>query len=228
MTLHLNADLGEGGPHDAELLTLVDAANICCASYAGDPVLTRRTLEMTQAVGVQAIAHPGYFDRDSFGRRELHLTPTELGAQLQYQLGGFLALARLVGVEVKWMKPHGALYNQAMRSEPLAKILAGVAMLHGLGLVGSPGTVMEQVATELHLPYRREGFADRRYLPNGQLVPRTEMNAMIHNIDEAIAQAERLVSQNRIDTLCVHGDHPESLALAQGLRQRWPLPPKAN
>jgi 5-oxoprolinase (ATP-hydrolysing) subunit A len=216
--IDFNADLGEGSPHDAALMTLIDTANICCGAHAGGPGLIRSTLELAKTHNVKVVAHPGYFDREHFGRRELELPAMELAAQINYQLGGFLALARTAGVTVKFLKPHGALYNQAMRDAGIAKIIVSVAMLNGLGLIGLPSSALETLALKLRIPFVREGFADRRYQTDGTLVPRTERNAFVTEPAEAVEQLKRLIEVQKIETVCVHGDNPEAIAFMQAVR----------
>jgi len=216
--LDWNADLGEGSPHDAELMAAVTSVNVACGGHAGDPGLIRRTLELTKRHPVTVNAHPGYFDRDHFGRRELDLPPGELAAQLQYQLGGLLALARVAGVAVAGLKPHGGLYHQAGRDPAVARVVAAAALLNGLGLVGPPGAALEAAAASLRVPYRREGFADRGYRPDGTLIPRGEAGATLTDPAAAVAQVARLAASGAIDTVCVHGDHPGVVAFVVAVR----------
>jgi len=216
--LDWNADLGEGGPDDAGLMAAVTSVNVACGAHAGDPGLIRRTLGLAKHHGVVVGAHPGYFDREHFGRRELDLPPAELAAQLQYQLGGLLALARTAGVAVAYLKPHGALYHQAGRDPAVARVVAAAALLNGLALVGPPGSALQAAAGALRIPYRREGFADRRYRPDGTLVPRTAHDALITDPAEAAAQVARLTASGAIDTVCVHGDYAGAAAFAFAAR----------
>jgi UPF0271 protein len=219
--LDWNADLGEGGPHDAELMAVVTSASVCCAAHAGDPGLTRRTLDLARLHNRRVGAHPGFFDRDHFGRRELVLSAAELAAQLHYQLGGLLALARGAGVVVAYLKPHGALYHQAARDESVARVVAAAAYLNALDLVGPPGSALEAAAARLRIRYWREGFADRAYRPDGTLVPRDQPGAVLTDPAEAAAQVARLVASGSIDTVCVHGDHPGAAAFARAVREQY-------
>ena len=216
--LDWNADLGEGSPHDAEVMAAVTSVNVACGGHAGDPGLIRRTLELTKRYAVTVNAHPGYFDREHFGRRDLDLPPGELAAQLQYQLGGLLALARVAGVPVAGLKPHGALYHRAGRDPEVARTVAAAALLNGLGLVGQPGSALQAAAAALRVPYRREGFVDRRYRPDGSLVPRGEPGAVLSDPAEAAAQVARLAASGAIDTVCVHGDHPGVAGFVRAVR----------
>ena len=217
--IDLNADLGEGAGFDAELMRLVTSANVCCGAHAGDPDTTRATLELAKQHGVAVGAHPGYPDRDHFGRRELDLTPVQVGTLCLYQVGGTEALARAVGVRVRYVKPHGALYNQACRDEAPARSVAAVAMLSGLTLVGLPESRLAGAAARVNVPFVAEGFADRRYRPDGSLVPRTEPDAFVHDPAEAVDQVAWLVREKGVRTVCVHGDNPKAVAFAAAVRE---------
>jgi UPF0271 protein len=163
-------------------------------------------------------AHPGYFDREHFGRREQAWQPESLQAELLYQLGALQALARAAQVPVRYLKPHGALYNQACRQEALADLLARFTAELGLALVGLPASWLERCAARYGLDFIREGFADRRYLPDGNLVPRNHPDAFIEDPAQAAEQVLRLLEQHQIQTVCIHGDRPGAVAFARQLR----------
>lgn len=218
ITIDLNADLGEGAGYDTELLSLVTSANIGCGFHAGDADITRATLLMARDRGITIGAHPGYPDREHFGRRELPYTPTQVGTLCLYQTGSLLGLARAAGVHVRFLKPHGALYNQACRDPELAAPIAAAAFVLGLALVGLPNSALTDAAARLKVPYIPEGFADRCYRSDGTLVPRTEPNAMITEVADAVTQAAWLIREVGVKTLCVHGDQPEAVAFAVALR----------
>ena len=219
MQIDLNADLGEGAGFDAELMPLVTSTNVCCGMHAGDPATVRATLDLAKRHGVAVGAHPGYPDRENFGRRELNLPPAEVGAVCLDQVGGLSALARIVPVTVTYLKPHGALYNQACRDPELAKAVAAVALLSGLALVGLTGSRLAEAAARINLPFVAEGFADRRYRPDGSLVPRTEPDAFVNDPAEAVAQVEWLIREQGVRTVCVHGDNPDAVAFARAVRE---------
>lgn len=226
--IDLNADLGEGATNDLALLDLVTSASIACGGHAGDPLLMRRTLEAARDRGVRIGAHPGYADREHFGRVELRLPIIEVASQLHYQVGGFLAIARIVGVKVHYLKPHGALYNQAMRDETLARVVAAVAYLNGLELMGLPNSALETAAAFLKIPYIREGFADRRYQADGKLVPRDQPDAFVHDAEEASRLVEMLVKERGVQSICVHGDSADAVHFTEAIRARLQVvPPKA-
>jgi UPF0271 protein len=218
MLIDLNADLGEGAGTDAELMPLVTSANVSCGFHAGDPDAIRATLELAREHGVAVGAHPGYPDREHFGRRELDLTDRQLGTLGFYQIGALQGLARAAGVPVRYVKPHGALYNQACRDDRVAKPVVAAAYLSGLAVVGLPGSQMEAVAKAVNVPFFGEGFADRRYRPDGSLVPRSDPRAFVDNPDEAVAQVERLIREQGVRTICVHGDNPEAVAFVKAVR----------
>ena len=219
--LPLNADLGEGGTHDAELMSLIRAANIGCGQHAGDAVTARAALRLAAARGVEVGAHPGYPDRINFGRVELGWDAETIGANLLMQVGGLLALARTLPVAVTYLKPHGALYHRANSDPSIAGAVAAVALLSGLELVGLPHSALATAAAKLNIPYRREGFADRRYSPDGSLVPRNQPDAIIHDPTEAAQQMRRLIGT--VDTVCVHGDTPDAVLFTRELAKRLAL-----
>lgn len=214
MEIDLNADLGEGAGFDAELMPLITSANVCCGLHAGGPSEIAATLALAEPLGVVIGAHPGYADRANFGRTEQSLALGDVRALCSYQFGALTALAP----KVRYMKPHGALYNQACRDRALAGAVVEVAARYKLAVVGLPGSQLEAAAQSLGCRFVAEGFADRRYRPDGSLVPRTEPDAFVHNPAEAVSQAEWLVREKGVRTICVHGDNPEAVAFTQAVR----------
>jgi UPF0271 protein len=215
--IDLNADLGEGGSQDAALLALVSSANIACGGHAGGGEIMRRCIASALAAGVRIGAHPGYPDRENFGRREMRLPPAQVTALVLSQIR---EISALVGDKLHHVKPHGALYHQANREPALAEALIH-AMLEAspaLTLYAPPGGALEAAARAAKIPVKREGFADRRYTAEGSLVPRTEPGAVISCVAEAVAQASNLATSGNFDTLCIHGDTPQALAILQALR----------
>jgi UPF0271 protein len=217
MDIDLNSDLGEGAGQDADLMPLLTSANICCGVHAGDFATAYAALGLAGRDGVTVGAHPGYDDRAHFGRREMDLSEDQLYFLCIYQTGGLMALARDLDITVRYLKPHGALYNQACKEDRVARALAEAAEVLGLPLLGLPGTRMEALA-HLRCPFIPEGFADRRYLPDGSLVPRSEPNALIVDPQEAVRQAEWLVRERGVRSLCVHGDNPQAVTFVRALR----------
>ncbi len=211
--IDLNADLGEGCPWDELLLGRVTSASICCGAHAGDPEAIDRTLRLARERGVVVGAHPGYPDREGFGRRDQSLSSLELGQMVEGQLLQLEALAAGAGVAVRFLKPHGALYNQAQRQSDVAAPLMAAASKRGLPILGQPGSEVERLARELGVPFLAEGFADRRYLPDGRLVSRSDPSATLRDPAEVRDQVLALVDRG-IRTLCIHGDDPGAVDLA--------------
>jgi UPF0271 protein len=217
-SIDLNADLGEGFPNDRALLERVTSASICCGAHAGDPASIRETLEIAQERGVVVGAHPGYPDRPGFGRRERSVTVREVERLVLDQLTMLQELAASVPLEIQFVKPHGALYNQAQRQEEIAQGIVSAVVRQKLPLLGQPGTVLERLANEHGARYIAEGFPDRGYRDDGTLIPRGQSGAMLANLDEIEAQVMRLVATGRFATLCIHGDEPEAVANADRVR----------
>jgi UPF0271 protein len=218
MHIDLNCDLGEGCPRDAELIPLVTSANVACGGHAGDLATALRTIELAQQHGTQVGAHPGFLDREHFGRRELHLPEERIYRETLAQVRALLSMAELAGAPVRYLKPHGALYNLACRDDHYARPVVRAARELNLAVMGLPGSRLE-VECKGQCPFVAEGFADRRYLPDGSLVPRSRPDAFVESPADAVQQAERLIRQRGIRTLCVHGDNPHALAFVKALRQ---------
>jgi UPF0271 protein len=157
-------------------------------------------------------------DREHFGRRELQLGEDEVLRQCVYQLGALRALAEVVSVPLRYVKPHGALYNMACRDESLARPVLEACARFGLPVMGLPGSCLEALAAGRVL-FVPEGFADRRYRPDGSLVPRSEPGAFVEDPDEAVRQAGWLLRERGVRTLCVHGDNPQALSFVKQLRE---------
>jgi 5-oxoprolinase (ATP-hydrolysing) subunit A len=217
MEIDLNCDLGEGCAHDAELMPLITSANIACGFHAGDPATAYTALTAAGRHQVQPGAHPGFPDREHFGRRELPLTEQQVFEDCLYQVGALAGLALGVGRPLHHFKPHGALYNMACRQENYARPLVDVAALFHLRLLGLPGSRL-QALSQGRCPFVAEGFADRRYLPDGSLVPRSQPNALIEAPAEAVQQVEWLIHDMGVQTICIHGDNPQALAFVRELR----------
>jgi 5-oxoprolinase (ATP-hydrolysing) subunit A len=231
--IDLNADVGEGDPEsDAALLRLVTSANVACGVHAGDAHTMRATVAMAQRHGVAVGAHPGYDDRENFGRRPMQLSAEEINDLLFSQLGALDAVARGAGVVLQHVKPHGALYNQAETDGALAvAIIAAVRSFDpNLRLVGRAGSAMARAATAARHPFTAEAFADRRYGPDGTLVRRSQPGALLTDPEEVARQVRSLVTHGEVvasdgshlpiafETLCLHGDTPGSAALAARIR----------
>lgn len=239
MRIDLNSDLGESyGPwtmgDDAAMLTLVNSANIACGGHASDPDTMFRTLQMAAENGVTVGAHPGYNDRDGFGRRVIPMAPDEIGRMVAAQIGALTAVAALVPVKVSYVKPHGALANLAARDMDVAKAIADTIFRIDptLGVLAISGTCLEDASRALGMKTYSEIFADRGYLSSGQLVPRGTEGAMIHDAQEAANRLIGMLKSGKMpvidgdpielaaDSICVHGDSPGAVAMAREVRER--------
>lgn len=230
--IDLNADLGEGGAYDEQLLSLVTSANISCGLHAGNASTMRATLVTAKERGVAVGAHPGFDDRENFGRRDMSLPWDELVALVVYQLGAFAALAHSLGLRVQHVKPHGALYNMAARDEEIAEaIIHAVRQVdRGLIIFAPPASALSRAAEAHEMRVAREVFADRNYMPDGSLVPRDRADALLHDAEEAANRVFGMLRDGRVravdgsdvavqaDTVCVHGDTPHAVEFVVALR----------
>ena len=215
MIVDLNADLGEGAGHDSELMEFITSANICCGEHAGGPDEMRAAVAEAKCRGVVIGAHPGYADRANFGRVAVEMQPHEVKALCFRQIAALM----MAGAEVKYLKPHGALYHRAMSDEGTAWGVAQAAEAFSIPCVGLPGSLLEKACES----YIAEGFADRRYLSDGSLVPRDRADAMIEDVGEALEQVERLIHECGVRTVCIHGDSLGALEFAKALREALPM-----
>lgn len=215
--IDLNADLGEGFPHDEALLDRVTSASVACGAHAGDPVTILRTLRAAKARGVVVGAHPGYFDRQGFGRRDEDHSAEEVARLIHRQIDAVRGINDDAGVPWRFLKPHGALYNQAQRLDSHAMGVVHAARDLELPVLGQPGGAVERWAERLGVRFVAEGFADRRYEDDGRLLPRSHPDAILTDPDAIEAQVLRL-HQHGLATLCIHGDQPGAEALAEMLR----------
>jgi UPF0271 protein len=218
MAIDLNADLGEGVGDDAGLLELVTSANVACGFHAGDPLTMRRVAAVAAERGVAIGAHVSYHDREGFGRRPVAVAPDELAAQVLYQLGALEACCRAAGTRVRYVKPHGALYNTAARDpQTAAAVVDGVRAFGGLAVLALPGCELARRAEAAGLGAVAEGFADRAYAPDGSLVPRDTPGAVLEDEGAIAAQAVELAG-GAVRSICVHGDSPGAVAAARRVR----------
>ncbi|MEZ5615937.1 MAG: 5-oxoprolinase subunit PxpA [Rhodocyclaceae bacterium] len=238
MKIDLNADLGESFGAwsmgaDAELLAIVSSANIACGFHAGDPLVMRRTLRLAKARGVGIGAHVAYPDLQGFGRRRMDMAPDELEAAILYQIGALAGLAQAEGMRLAHAKPHGALNNAACAEPELARtVCRAVAAFDASLILLAPALSQLAVAgREAGLPVVEELFADRAYLDDGQLVPRSRPDAMVHGAEASLAHVLRMLEEGsivsvngqrlpvRAGSVCVHGDNAEAVATARRLRE---------
>ncbi len=218
MEIDLNADLGEGAGFDAGLMPLITSANVCCGMHAGGPEEMSHALTLAAKHGVVTGAHPGYADREHFGRRDIDIPAEELLALCIYQIGAAVALGRANDSPIRYVKPHGALYNRACADPEAAGFVASACKDFELPVVGLPHSNLHEFTLRHDLKFIPEGFADRRYRPDGSLVPRTEPDAFVHDPDEAVTQVEWLIREKGVRTVCVHGDNPQAVAFATAVR----------
>ena len=230
--IDLNADIAEGCAYDEELLQLISSANIACGLHAGNAAEMRNAIRWGKKRHVRIGAHPGFPDRENFGRTEMQLDADDLRAYLFYQLGALQAVCRAESVALSYVKPHGALYNQAAKDEKLANLMAEIIadFDSSLKLMGLSGSLMLKAAQKRGLGIISEVFADRRYLPDGSLVPRSHPEAMVKSDDEAIAQVLQMIQEGtvtaidgtpvqvRADSVCLHGDNARALLFARRIR----------
>jgi UPF0271 protein len=218
MEIDLNCDLGEGCGRDEELMPLITSANVACGFHAGDPATAMRTIRAAVRHGVKVGAHPGFADRQHFGRRELVQTEPQILEDCLYQIGALAGLARGAGTTLHHMKPHGALYNMACREEHYARPIVEAAALFQLPRLGLPDS-RRQALSVGRCSFVAEGFADRRYQPDGSLMPRSSPDAFIENPAEAVAQVSKLIQEKSVRTICVHGDNPRAVEFVRELRK---------
>lgn len=237
-TIDLNSDLGESFGQwcmgdDAAMLDIVTSANVACGFHAGDPAGILRTLRAAAAKGVTIGAHVAYPDLVGFGRRNMDIASDELTADVIYQIGALQALAHAAGTSVRYVKPHGALYNTIAHDtrQALAVIEAIRAVDPNLVLVALAGSPLIELARGEGLTCIAEAFADRAYTPQGALVSRREPGAVLHDAAQVAQRMLRLVQTGEIeaidgsvtrieaDSICVHGDSPGAIQMAREVRQ---------
>lgn len=236
--IDLNSDLGENSPgrivsDDAAMLDIVTSANVSCGFHAGDPAGIRQTVVQAAERGVAVGAHPGYRDFENYGRVAMDIDPGTLQAEVEYQLGALAAFTASAGTQLRYVKPHGALYNTIARDEVQAKAVAAAikATFPNLVFLGLCGGVSLKVAEAAGLAVAAEAFADRNYNADGTLVSRTRDDAVLHD-PEAVAQRMlALVETGKLktvdgpeitlnaDSICVHGDSPDAIAMAAKVRE---------
>ena len=235
--LDLNADLGESFGtwvlgDDEAMLGVVTSANVACGFHAGDPSTIRRTVAMAAERGIVIGAQVGYRDLAGFGRRRIDMDPHDLTADVLYQLGALEAMCRVAGTRVAYVKPHGALYTTAAADEPQARAVVDAVAAYDrtLPLLGLPGSVLLRVAEDHGLATVGEAFADRGYLPDGNLVPRSQPGALVVDPGEVAERVVRLAVSGEVvavdgtvvpvaaRSVCTHGDTPGAVALARAVR----------
>jgi len=233
MLIDLNCDMGEGMRHDAELMPLVSSANIACGFHAGDEDTMRRTIELALQHNVAIGAHPGFPDREHFGRTEMDFPEEDIISIVSEQVYQLLDLVFAMGGKLKHVKPHGALYNMSSRNYSLAAAIAKAVFEidEQLVLFGLSGSESIRAAKDIGLHTANEVFADRTYQDDGSLTPRKQANALITNDETAAQQVLQMILTNEVtsvtgknipivcDTICVHGDGEHAVSFARQINQ---------
>jgi UPF0271 protein len=215
--IDLNADLGEGVTDDAGLLAVVTSANVAGGFHAGDRAVMRQVCDGAAAAGVVVGAQVSYADREGFGRRPMDVAADLLQQWVDEQVRTLAEIARSAGVAVAYVKPHGALYNRVVDDEDqAAAVLRGSA---GLPVLGLPGSAILRLAAQAGRETVPEGFPDRGYTPDGRLVPRSELGALVEGADAVAANAVALAASGTVRTVCVHGDSPDAVTTAHAVRE---------
>jgi UPF0271 protein len=233
----LNSDIGESfGAYkmgdDAAVMDAVTSANVACAFHAGDPLVMKKTIKNCAEKGVAVGAHPGYPDLVGFGRRNMKCTPEEEYADCLYQIGALSAFCCANGLCLQHVKPHGAMYNQAAKDPELARSIAQAVKDSGKDviLMGLANSEFEKAAKEMGVPFAAEAFADRGYMADGSLVPRSQPGAIIHDVEAAAKRVVRMVTEGTVEavdgtvinfrphSICMHGDTPEAVDMAKAVR----------
>ena len=230
--IDLNCDLGEGAGNDALLMPLITSVNIACGAHAGDAVAMRTTVRLARLHGVVIGAHPGFADRAFFGRRDLGLTPGEITRLVIEQVGVLQQICAEESAQVRYVKPHGALYNMAARDEAVAAaIVEGVALVNPcLGLVGLAGSRLLASGCAKGLHVASEVFADRSYQADGSLTPRSQSDGVLGSESMAVEQVMQMIRLGTVraingaavriqaDTVCLHGDGANAVEFARSLQ----------
>jgi len=234
--IDLNCDMGESfGVYkmglDEEVIKNISSASVACGFHAGDPAWMRRTVQLAEEQGVAVGAHPSYPDLVGFGRREMMVPPDEVKADLTYQIGALQAFTSTK--KLQHVKPHGAMYNQAVNDEGLARAIceAVADMDPEIVLLALAGSKWVAIAEEMGMRVAREIFADRALNPDGTLVSRSHHGAVLHDVDDVVRRSVRMVTEGiatavngeeivvEAESLCVHGDTPGAVEMASSLRR---------
>lgn len=233
-SVDLNADVAEGCGQDAALVGIVSSANVCCGLHAGSYKHMLETLKLAKQHNVRIGAHPGFDDKENFGRTTQNLPEEECRALIRYQLGAAKAMCDLVGIELSYVKPHGALYNQAAKDEVLAQIVISEVKNFdpNLAIMGLSGSYLISVAKAHGLTSISEVFADRNYESDGSLVARSKNNALITDAKQATAHALQMITEGVVtsvdgvqvsvnaQSICLHGDSEHAVQFAAELKQQ--------
>ena len=241
MKIDINCDMGESfGAYklglDEEVIKYITSANIACGYHAGDPLVMERTVSMAKEHGVSVGAHPGFPDLMGFGRRNLDATLPEIKGYVTYQIGALQAFAKVQGLRVEHVKPHGALYLMAVEDETIAEVIVEAIasvdkLLIFVALAGAKGEKMTKIGEKIGLRVAYEAFPDRAYTPEGTLVSRRQPGAVIKDPEVVAQRALMMAKEGKVvaidgteitlqaETLCVHGDTPGAIDLVKKIRE---------
>jgi len=236
----LNCDLGESFGNytlglDEEILPFMSSANVACGFHASDPVVMEKTVALAAKNGVAVGAHPSFPDLQGFGRRNMLMKPSEIKTMVMYQIGALDAFCKAKGISMQHVKPHGALYNMAVKDKEMAKaIVSGILAVNPKLILLAPATSQMYIcAKEMGLPAAREVFADRAYEEDGSLVSRSKPGAMITDEELAVSRVIRMIKEGKVtaitgkdmdiqaDSICIHGDGPKAIAFANKITEAF-------
>ena len=240
LRIDINCDMGESFGvftigRDEEIIKHITSANIACGWHGGDPGVMRKTVALAIEHNVNVGAHPGYPDLEGFGRRYMELSYAQMRDYMVYQIGALWAFAKALGAQVKHFKPHGVISNVAARDLKIASALADAVheVDNSMIFVALAGSLLVEAGRKAGLRVASEAYADRAYLPDGNLVPRGTPGAVIKNETLVAARVSRMLSEGRIqavdgtdlvvraDTICVHGDTPGAAEFARSMRKAF-------
>ena len=236
--IDMNSDIGESfGAYklgdDISVMEAITSANVACGFHAGDPLVMKKTAALCAEKGIEIGAHPGYPDLVGFGRRNMNCSPDEIYSDCLYQIGALKAFCRANGLSLQHVKPHGAMYNQAAKDAKFANAIASAVKDAGEGIIlmGLANSEFESAAKEKGILFAAEAFADRAYMPDGSLVPRTQPGAVIHDVEAAARRVVRMATDGTVEAIdgtvinfrphsvCLHGDTAEAVQMAKAVRK---------
>lgn len=236
--IDMNSDIGESfGAYkmgrDEEVMGAITSANVGCGFHAGDPQVMMKTVKLAAEHGIAVGAHPGYPDLVGFGRRKMVCTPEQVYSDCLYQIGALKVFCEANGLQLQHVKPHGAMYNTAAKDAKLALAIAQAVKDAGreIILMGLANSEFEHAAKEVGIPFAAEAFADRGYMPDGSLVPRSQPGAVIHDVKAAASRVVRMATEGVVEavdgtmikfrpqSVCMHGDTPEAVEMARAVKK---------
>ena len=233
MKIDINCDLAEGMPNDKAIMPYITSANIACGFHAGNTEIMKRTVDLCLKHGVKIGAHPGFLDKDNFGRTEMHVSDSIISEWITEQILLLQKICTGVGTIIHHVKPHGALYNMSARDAHLARLIAETVkkLSNQLIIYGLSGSVSISEAEKIGLKTANEVFADRTYQNDATLTPRTHKNALIEDTDVAVKQLLQIINHKKVttvsgvqipmtaQTVCIHGDGKHALEFSKKIRQ---------